>query len=361
MARKKRIFDYGEIEAEIVAKLWHKLEALFQHQVKKTEKENNHKSKDKGGEKKVSRHPKKTSVTSIRYIKSEIAEYLATYRVGIPHTKLKNQPELSREQSSLINIDFEGLYFTPKSDELSGVYKAAKMAATKYDVCDIYQISDYNLNEIPCWAEMKKFNSFRPMYRNICRQLSKIGFNPSNLNQLGYSDVIDIVAHHNREHPEQRLIGQRSRFLKMFAACYGEEFVNKMSLIGRDRDEKQKNEQLAKNFLTYVYYMDNPSKKAPKECASAANYFSVHHTQNRKYANEMEDYSSVNNFSNLVLCISRPHHTILHTPQEIDLDRNVVFFGGFLQEFRISRDPQKERDYENNLIREFRPQRGGGR
>ena len=359
--RKKRTIDLGAEEAICIAELKKMRKELYQQRVDTLKKEPAHKSKNKGGEKKkpsLNREQRqKERRTNKRNATNEIIEFLRPFDIGIPHTKLKNQPELTREQSVLIEIDFDGLYFTPKQSELSGVYKTAKQKAQTYDVQNIYQSTDFDLNQIPCWEEMKKFNSFRPMQRYICRQLSKIGFNPSNLNQLEFYDVIDLIALHNRENPEQIMIGQRTRFLKMFAACYGEEFVHKMSLIGQCPEEKQENEQLAKNFLTYVYFLDNPNKKAPKECAKAANYFSVHHVQNRKYANELEDYSLVNNFSNLVLCISNPLHSILHNPIELDINRNLVFFGGLLKEFRITRDPAKERDYENNLIKEFKPQR----
>ena len=353
MPRKKRNQKLCETEAGIVAMFSHKLEALFQRQTKTYKKEPCRKSKDKGGDKKNTQN-KKTSLKSIKAIKEEFSHLLAFYRVGLPHTKLVNQPELSREQIALINIDFEGLYYTPKSDTLSAAYKTAKFTAANYDIESRYTSGDYDLNQIPIWSEMKKFNSFRQMYRPICKQLSLIGFNPAELNQLNFSDTIDLIASHNRQHPEHRLIGQRSRFLKMFAACYGEEFITKTSDIGNNKDEKDHNRQLAQNFLTYIYYLDCPSKKAPAECAASANHFSVHHSKNRKYANELDDYSKINNFSNLMLAPTFPHHKILHTPVEIDIDQNVVYFGGFLQEFRISRDPQKERLYEQGLIKEFK-------
>ncbi len=339
-------------EEEEVARLFaHKLHALFQTNYREYKK-NNCKSKDTGGERKSNaKKVKKTSFKSLQNIKNEIKILLAFYGIGTPHLTPPNQPDLSREQVSLIDIDFEGLYFPPNSEDLSAGYRALRDAADKYDQPRLYKMSDYNLNDIPVWAEMKKFNSFRHMYRPICAQLLKINYPPEKLNRLSYLDILDTINRHNREHPEHRMSGQRTRFLKMFATCYGEEFLFKMSLLGK--------EKIARDFLTYIHYLDKPGRQCPKEVRYTANLFNVHHVKNRKHANELDDYSTINNFPNLSLCFTFPHHKILHTPVEMDLNPNIIFFGSFVRDFQITRNPEKERLYQQGLIKtpNFRKER----
>ena len=333
-------------EEEAISSLFaHKLHAIFQTRYHEFRK-NSCKSKDKGGDRKTSQQidrVKKTSEKSLHNIKNELKILIAYYGIGTPHIPLKNQPELSRAQISLIDLDFDGIYFTPCNEDLSESYRAYKNNAEKYETTPIYKISDYDLNKAPFWAEMKKFNSFRYMYRPICAQLAKINYPPEKLDQLGYIDMLDAISRHNREHPEHRMPSQRTRFLKMFSACYGEEFISKMSLLGK--------EKIARDFLTYIHYLDKPGRQCPQEVRYTANLFNVHHVKNRKHANELDDYSKVNDFSNLALCSAFPHHKVLHSPAEIDLNPNIVFFGGFLNEFQITRDPEKERLYQRGLIK----------
>ncbi len=350
--RKKSNNQLRREEEAISAAFTYKLHALFQTRYREY-KRNNYKSKDKGGDKKDNHacKIKKTSVKSLKNIKSELEILLAFYGVGTPHIAPPNQTPLSREQICMMDIDFEGLYITPNQEGLSGPYRQAKENSLKYDIPHTASSSEYDLNQVPAWEEMKKFNSFRLMHHTICHRLSKMNYPIEKLNQLNFIDLIDIINDHNREHPEHRMPCQRSRFLKMFSVCYGAEFTEKMTLLGKDQE--------AKDFLSYAYYINHPAKRCPPELKYISNLFSIHHIKNRKFANELDDYAKVNDFSNLSLCMSFPHHKILHSPTEIDLNHNIVFFGGFLREFQIIRNPEKERLYLQGKLRNPSLSNGG--
>ena len=350
--KKKQISSLRREEEAIVASFTYKLHALFQTRYREY-KRNNYKSKNKGGDNKNNNSAKikKTSLKSQKNIKAELEILLAFYGIGSPHISPKNQTPLSREQISIMDIDFEGLYYTPDKDDLSSTYRLSKENAVKYDQPSFYKPNDYDLNQIPSWIEMKKFNSFRLMHYQICRQLATINYPINQLNQLTFVDMLDIINTHNREYPDHRMPNQRARFLKMFSTCYGDEFTQKMTLLGKQKE--------AKDFLAYIHYLNHPNKKCPIDLKYVSELFNVHHGKNRQHANELDDYSKVNDFSNLALCFSFPHHKILHSPSEIDLNRNIVFFGGFLREFQIIRNPEKERLYLQGQLKPSTQTKGG--
>ena len=350
--RKKNIHNLLKENAAITSMIAHKLQAIFRSTYNNAQ-QNCAKSKNKGGDNKYKDEKenklRRISKKYIDNIRNELKLLLAYYGIGTPHISMKNQPKLSKEQIAIMDIDFDGLYHTPEKTSLSSSYAAAKHNASCYELSPLYKSNDYDLNQIPIWQEMKKFNSFRAMYRPICTHLAKINYNPEHLNQLNFYDILDMIAQHNRANPKQRMPSQRNVFLKTFSACYGEEFLHKMTQMGK-KDE-------AIGLLTYIHYLDKHNGKCPKEAHDAAHKFNIHHIKNRKNAEEMEDYALVNNPANLTLCYAFPHHKILHAPVEIDLNPNIVFFGSFLQEFQIIRNQEKERLYQQGMIKDWRPDR----
>ncbi len=355
MGQKKRnIHDLVKEEQVISSMLSNKLLAIFKSTYNNL-KADCGKSKNKGGDRKYLEDKqnklRRISKKNLENVKNEIKLLVAFYGIGTPHISMKNQPKLSKEQIAIMDIDFDGLYHTPEKANLSAPYATAKYNASCYEQTLLYKSGDYDLNQIPIWAEMKKFNSFRSMYRPICVQLAKINYNPEQLNQMNFYDIIDLIGQHNRANPKQRMPSQRNVFLKTFAACYGEEFLQKMTQMGRKKE--------AQGLLTYIYHLDKTNLKCPKEAHDAARLFNIHHVKNRKNAEEMEDYSAVNNTSNLTLCYAFPHHKVLHCPVEIDLNPNIVFFGSFLHEFQIVRNQEKERLYQQGHIKDWIPGRNG--
>ena len=312
------------------------------------------KSKSRGGDCKNPEEKERRQSRSIKKdienTKNELKFWVAYYGIGTPHINLKNQPQKSKEEILIMDIDFDGLYFTPDKTDLTSSYLKAKENAQNYEQTPLYKTQDYNLNNIPIWLEMKKFNSFRTMYYPICQHLAHINFPPEELSSLKLIDLLDCIAIYNKKNPKHRMPSQRNIFLKTFAACYGDEFLEKMSLLGRKEE--------AEGLLTYINYIDKPNQKIPKEIKEIAKLFNVHHIKNRKNAEEMEDYSLVNNLPNLTLCLEQ-YHKILHNPVEIDLNPNIVFFGSFVREFQIMRNPEKERLYLQGKIPDFRFKREG--
>jgi len=350
--RKNTIQNLIKKENAVVSSIANKLTAIFKSTYSKVKQQKNkNKSKREDKNKEKQKKLKKISQKNIDGLKYEIKLLVAFFGIGTPHIKIKNQPKLSREQILIMDIDFDGLYHVPDVHKLSSFYIQSKQKAVNGETSENYKITDYDLNQIPIWAELKKFNSFRSMYSPISHQLLKINYNPDELNQLNLYDILDLISHHNYEHPNYRMPSQRNLFMKSFAACYGDEFLYKMTLLGKEKE--------AENLLTYISYIGKTKDKCPPEAYAASRLFNVHHVKNRKNAEEMEDYSQVNNFSNLTLCYAFPHHKVLHTPLEIDLNPNIVFFGSFLREFQIIRNPEKERLYQQGQVKDWKPVRGG--
>ena len=146
---------------------------------------------------------------------------------------------------------------------------------------------------------------------------------------------------------------QRTKFLKMFKACYSEEFLRTETMFGR--------KEQAENFLEYIDYLGTtkpiPEKRSEKLMEAVALY-NIHHKKNRQFACELDDYSQINDISNLCLCYAEPYHILLHRPQEIDLNTNIAYFGGLKGEFQILRDPDKERQYFKGNIRKIKKEGG---
>ena len=184
------------------------------------------------------------------------------------------------------------------------------------------------------------------MYYPICTQLANMGYPPDELQYLNIYDVAYLIKKHNKENPQKLMPCQRTKFLKMFTVCYGEEFLRMESMLGREND--------AKYFLEYISQLNTNkqySDETWEKIQKAASKYNVHHKKNRQFACEMDNYSEINDFSNLTLCYATPYHNILHQPKEIDLNTNLVYLGGLRKEFRIVRNPANERLYSQGIYK----------
>ncbi len=311
------------------------------------QKASKNKSKDRGYEK-GNKKPKNQPNTSTKsQDKNRIRQIVEKHHIGIPHIKITNQPKLSEEQKLIINWDFEGINLHRETLLLSTYFQNALQTSENYDVGNRYNPKEYDLNHIPIWNEMKKFKNFQTMWAPICQQLSIIGYPPEDLNLLNIYDVAYLIKKHNKSTPPYKSMScQRTKFLKMFAACYSDEFISKERLLGR--------EETAKNFIEYISILDTDKEVSDSRWEAllhSASLYNVHHKKNRQFAIELDEYHQINDFANLTLCYAEPYHRILHTPQEIDLNTNIVYLGGLRQEFQVIRDPEKERQYLRGNVR----------
>lgn len=250
--------EHKKSERTIIAKL-HAIQ-------KKKVSEKSKKSKDKGGEIKKQKKPFEKTRNEIT---TELDALIKFFNLTTEHLNLTKQTPLSHDQIVIMNIDFEGLHFNPSTKDMSALYIQAKENSKLYNLNNQYKYTDYNIDQIPIWEEMKKFKSFPPLRPMICNQLAKINYNPEKLNQLKLADVLDLISTYNHEQPQKPITYSRTRFLKMFATCYGQEFYEKMSILEQSED--------AKNFLNYIDCLGNPNKHASEEMKNSAEKFNVHH------------------------------------------------------------------------------------
>jgi hypothetical protein len=308
------------------------------------------KSKDRGkNDGKTSPNKNNNRQLSERTLyKERIYEIINENQIGSPHIAIQNQPRLSQEQKMIINWDLEGINLSKEEIKISTYFKNALDTSQNYDVKDRHDPKEYNICNIPIWSEMKKFKNFQLMSFPICSQLANIGYPPDQLHLLNIYDIAFLIKKHNKENHSNLMPCQRSKFLKMFATCYGEEFLRIETALGREED--------AKNFLEYIriQYLNHNENYSDERWAKiqlSASKYNVHHKKNRQFANEIDDYSEINNFSNLTLCYATPYHTILHHPKEIDLNTNLVYLGGLCREFHIIRNPANERLYSQGIYK----------
>lgn len=352
MARlKKRLIESVRKELEEKEFLKDLLEQIS-HKHKKDSK-GNKKSKDRGGNDGKKSTKITPEVSNKVRAKEDLIEIIDSHHIGSPHLTILDQPKLSSEQKLLINWDFEGVNLSKEEIKTSTYFRNALDTSQKYDVSNRHDIKEYDLNNVPIWSEMKKFKNFQFMYFPICHQLANMGYPPDQLQYLNIYDVAYLIKKHNKENSQKLMPCQRTKFLKMFAVCYGEDFLRIESTLGRSED--------AKHFLEYINQL-NTSKQYSDETwekiQKAASKYNVHHKKNRQFACEIDDYSQINDFSNLTLCYADPYHTILHHPKEIDLNTNLVYLGGLREDFRIIRNPANERLYSQGI---YKLAKNGGR
>lgn len=342
--------DMEAIRAELEEKelLEELLDQLSKHKRGHLAKGNNKKSKDRGGNdgKKNIQKAVSADISERAQAKEEIMEIIDSHHISSPHMTIPDQPKLSPEQKLLINWDFEGVNINKEENCISTYFKNALNTSQNYDISNRHDIKEYDLNNIPIWSEMKKFKNFQTMYFPICHQLANMGYPPDELILLNIYDVGFLIKKHNKENPQKFMPCQRTKFLKMFSICYGEEFIHKETMLGREEEAKYFIEHI-NQLSTSKNYSDETWGKMQK----SASLYNVHHKKNRQFACETDDYSKINDFSNLTLCYSNPYHTIMHHPQELDLNTNLVYLGGLRKEFRIIRNPANERLYSQGIYK----------
>lgn len=345
------------------------LERLLSYLSKKNRNEqaknNNNKSKDRGGNDGKKRREKNTAhqehdeTNTSQHYKEQIRNIILSHNITSDHIEIDQNilTELTHDQKILINWDYEGVNIGKDESLLSDNFKEIVSTPKETDCADKYSYKDYDLNNIPCWSEMRKFDNFRKMSKNIRIQLASIGCSPDKLKELNIYDVGYLIKKHNSKNFPNVCPCQRTKYLKMFASCYGKEFLRIETMLGRG--------ETASDFLDYIKQINTNRPKTPK-MQIAADLYNIHHIRNRQHANEIHDYSKVNDFSNMTICYANPYHVILHLGynnpksdrhiKSLNLNSQIVYLGGFRQEFFILRNPAVE-----NLYNSPKKSKNGGR
>lgn len=344
-------------ELEEKRKLEEFLNILSRKKRTKKDKENNKKTKDRGGNDGKRRRQNNTTqhnnedLTPHQQSKDEIRKIILSHNIASDHQEFDAHilPELTHDQKILVNWDYEGVNIDKDDSLLSASFTEEKKLSQENIERKQYSFKEYDLNIIPCWSEMKKFDNFKKMSIPIRKQLSAIGFPPSKLKDLNLYDVGYLIKKHNTENFPNVMPCQRTNFLKMFATCYGEEFLRIETLLGRL--------DTAEAFLKYIKHL-NTKKPNTIEMQKAANLYNIHHIRNRQHANELNDYSKINCFSNMTLCYANPYHTILHIEyksaksnrniKSLNLNNQIIYLGGLRRDFFILRNSSIENTNKKN-------------
>lgn len=326
LSKAKLDYRFAE-ERNFVEELCNRLDLLAGHII--DEDRQSGKSKNKCANEYTKKHVK---VRRVENLKDEIRLSLESVYIS-PHRVNKQLALATREESWLIRLDWDGNYKKPYDDDYSPTYAKYRQLNREYrhlntedEVVQGYDASDYRLDRSPAWRFMRKFPNYAANKKRICMQLAARNIPPSAVAKMNFFDFSDILYSWAREHQIKPFESARSRNFKMFEACYGDEFEKIMKLL------HYKPEYIA-------------TLRDKMQHGSCDALFSFHHKTNVARFRELDEPEKINDFSNMLLAPTYPHHRVLHFENGYDVKEDIVFMGGFDPLFQIKRDPEREREY----------------
>lgn len=318
------------VERRLVAAIRDKMDALSHAQF----------LKDRGGKSKNKprRYSQLSSAdrqrlrhTKTQFLRNEIHLLLCANGFK-PHTRDPNISKATVEESLAIRFDFDGIIHRPDNGQLSDPYRNAKQSfwqATQQTGAVPWvqhQYSSYNLNASPVWQKLSKFSNFRKLTSKIIAQLQKNHIPPSAVQTMNYYDFVDAISESCKATRSRPFESTRSKNLKMFAHCYGDEFFRIMTSLRYDTGSVNKMLRQMRNGIS-------------------PEILDFHHKTNVTNFRELEKPEEINLFPNMLLTFVHPHHRSLHFGKGYDVNKDLVFFGGYDPLFQIRRDPERERQY----------------
>ncbi len=322
---KSKTADRLAQEKHFVAALRYKLDALANAQLK----EDRQASKIL---KSAAKRVKKTKPQSISHLKSEIHLLLSASNIQ-PHRPRQNVPLATREESWLIRLDWDGKFHQPADTDFSEAYARERQIYMEQLALDdtqmsfpLYQPQAYELHTSPTWLFMRRFQNYANSAKYICEQLSRQNISPETVQKMNFFDFSNVLYNWMKENNRQPFESARSRNIKMFEACYGNEFAEIMELLDYKPEYISRMRQKMRNGNT------DPM-------------INFHHNINVSRFKELDEPHKINRFSNMLLTFVQPHHRILHFGNGYEAPRDIVFFGGFDPLYQIRRNPERERQY----------------
>lgn len=269
--------------------------------------------------------------SKIQYLRNEIHLILCANGFT-PHVRDSRIPKATVAENLAIRFDFDGIIHRPESGQLSDPYRSAKQAYLETIQQEgavsepEYPFKSYCLSTSPVWQGLSRFANFRRLNSKIIAQLQKKRIPPSAVQTMNYYDFVDAISESCKESRARPFEGARSKNLKMFASCYGDEFFRIMTSLRYEASAVHKMLRQMRNGTT-------------------PEIIDLHHKTNVTNFRELEKPEEINLFPNMLLTFIHPHHRSLHFDKGYDIDKNLVFFGGYDPLFQIRRDPEKERQY----------------
>lgn len=331
---KTKLTDRYYRERRFVETLRDKLDALANSQLKEDRQYGGKKSKDIV-DGKNSKRKKRTQPRSASRLKTEIHLLLNSVNIH-PHANVEDLPLANREESWLIRLDWDGIFHRPADTDFSEAYARARQEIAEeenmikqYDrdaELSNYTARDYHLEDSPVWQFMRQFDNYAKSHGKICRQLAEMNIPPAVVSKMNFFDFSEVLYTWSKKYQIKPFESARSRNLKMFEKCYGEEFSHIMKML----------------HYSPAYIASVRDKMRNGICDPLLNF---HHQTNVSRFKELKDRSQINSFSNMLLTFVQPHHRILHFANGYDAPKGLVFFGGYDPLYQIKRDHERERLY----------------
>ncbi len=322
-------------ERKIVAAIRDKMDALAHAQFLKKRKRPNQDEKRSRYDELSKTEKRKLRKTKADHLRAEIDLLLRSLGL-VPHQHHISIPKAAPDESLMIRFDFDGIMHRPRTTDFSESYlryrqlNVENMIFEDDAITTPFSFVDYNLTDSPAWNKMKNFTNFRQLRKRICKQLAENNIPPSIVSDMNYYDFVDVIIDIAKKSNARPFESTRSKHLKMFAACYGQQFTEIMKAL-------RVKPQITNDILANMR----------KGCCSEL--LDLHHKVNVTNCHEMDNFYEVNGFPNVLVTFIHPHHRSLHFGKGYDIDKNIIFFGGYHPAFQIRRDPQRELEYLQSL------------
>ena len=330
---KAKLDKRCSLERQLVAALRDKLDALANAQLKEDNPPGKNGNRE-ANEYTKNQH-KKTSRHSSEQIKKEIHLLLTACGVTA-HIDNPQTPLTTREDKWMIHLDWDGQFRRPDDTDYSASYANARHTILEQQNLDdgsweaLYNFKDYDLDASPAWQKMSKFQSFASSKNKVRYQLAKMNIPPNVVASMNFFDFSEVMYLWQKENKKNIFECSRSKNLKMFEACYGDEFSKILTAL---RYKPEYIQRVRENM---------------KQCIGDP-LLNFHHYQNIFRCQEMDNPNDVNAFSNTILTFVHPHHRSFHFANGYDPNENIVFFGGFDPIYQIKHNKEREQQYLNNI------------
>lgn len=292
---------------------------------------------------------------------------------GLNFVERKESP-ISAEEKFLIKTDFHGLSHYPSDLSLTNFFikkRDKKRNDTNDKLLPVFDEQLYNLDKVPSWRFIKQFKSFQKRAPYFIKAMQYLNIAPHEMKRLNAYDMIYMLKLYQGKNETAPIENAKSKFIKKFIANYEPEFreymhANKQVIeyalhlkgiqINADGENNNKSYQ---NFVNQIVAQMKLKGSVPP-------LFNIHHKRPIKDINNQQNLPLANSIENLCLIIENPYHTMLHMfdtnsygktifnhqVKRVELEPNVIFFGGFEKRFQITRKKEEFNALknENNIV-----------
>ena len=328
-SRSLTLDDRLRIERKLVATIRDKLDAISNAQLKIIK--DNPPGPDES-------KPSRTSRKSVERLKTEVALLLKSTGLR-PFVPTPGIPDATKEEKLICRLDFDAYFFIPTTSiddaerQTTPIYAQTVTdynerinSCRSFPRSPGYRPEHYDLFSSYAWQEFANYPNFLNSASRLRQQLAQIQLPPNRIQDLNHYDFIHLMVAEMRRTRKPLYEPMRSRHLKLFAECYGEQYRSIMSIRQYTPE-----------------YIENSLFKMSRGRINDEN--NMHHDLNVHCLNHMEKKSDMNALPNVSVVPKEPYHRSFHYPLQLRIPPNTIFYGGYDPLFQIRRNLEREKEY----------------